>query len=128
MAEMTVEKLVRAAAALDRIADRAADRFRTVTEKDRVAGAVIHRAVIAVQHREGVAVDGADRQPLITGRGRKTAGAGRVEDDFEVEIARGRWGDVIRIGRRYGVHRLAGRKEDVLRVRDADGGPAMAVR
>src|SRR5438552_3046265 len=78
MAEMAVEKLVRAAAAEDRVADRAADRFRAVAEKDRITGAVIHRAVIAVQQADGAAIGGNQSNALIPGGGCDAAGAGAV--------------------------------------------------
>src|SRR5947207_13779436 len=67
MAEMAVEKLVRAAAAEDRVADRAAARFRAVAEQDRITAAVIHRALIAVQQADGPASGGNQSNALTPG-------------------------------------------------------------
>ena len=117
MAEMPVDELVWAAAALDRVADPTADRFRAVAEQNEVAGTVIHHAVIAVQQCQRVAVRGADREPLITRRRRVAAVAGGVDDEFEIEITgnRRRW--IVGISRCCDIDRLAGREENVLRAR-----------
>src|SRR5438067_3339100 len=88
---MSVEELIEAGAAGERVAESAADRFAAVAQKDPIIPSAVDEAVIAVQHRQGwreaLAGRSLDQDALIARRRRIIARAGRIDDDFEVELA-----------------------------------------
>ncbi len=63
--------------------------------------------------RDGLAGDGLDQDTLITRRRRIIARTGRVDDDFEIELAGNRRCKAVSVIRQAEIDRLA-RREDVV--------------
>src|SRR5947209_18522826 len=118
---MSVEELIEAGAAGERVAESAAGRFAAVAQKDPIIPSAVDEAVIAVQHRqswrEALAGRSLDQDALIARRRRIIARAGRIDDDFEVELAGNRRRGAVGVICQRHIDGLIWRKDIVMTAR-----------
>src|SRR5205814_20646 len=128
-----IDGFVAAAATGERVAGSAADRLvaaapaaervprAAVAQKDPIIPSAVDEAVIAVQHRQGcweaLAGGSLDQDALIARRRRIIARAGRIDHDFEVELAGNRRRGAVGVICQRHIDGLIWRKDIVMTAR-----------